>query len=238
MGVTQTLAATAVGLMQPESEALVNSLWIGAGVSLVVFLILLYRASATATADGDRDGGSNETGFDSAAQSGVGSTQAIASRGSTAKAAGISVEGNENIVKDNTIIHGDYYAEGAAHKEDDGRIYLDRTPEELTAPFAEHATDDAQRIVQKYLGHWLRVEGTLRNREEWLGNLLVSIDNDDFGDTAVFLYFSDERERARVSLVRRGQRMTAKGQLERVGDGRISLKECEVTETLPLDAGA
>lgn len=109
----------------------------------------------------------------------------------------------------------------------DRRIILDITPENLTAIYREHTGVQANKLIEIYVGKWLRVSGAVRNVAEFSDSSLIVYML--CGDGAVAAEFIEQRWVDHVVALRKGTIITVVGKLHRVDEKYTWLKECELS---------
>lgn len=233
---TMTGAAGAVASSVSGPGWLTVILWGAVAVGVLASIVLTLKERdvvPTSTAPGlhgeshntpavASQGTAAPSGSDSFAQQGEESAQAVAKRDAivqTGRGPKLAQQGQGN------SIH--YYEVAQAHRADDGRVYCDLTPDELSAPYDDMPSDDADNLMQKYIGTWLLVEGPLHDRTRGLtGFLMVSFASGTHGRTRVGAFFQADAEKARVALIKRGGHIKVVGKIIDIGSRRVALDEC------------
>lgn len=114
--------------------------------------------------------------------------------------------------------------------EPEPRIFVDRTPEELTANFnGVTAVQGADRVA-RYLGNWLRVSGSIGD----IAQMAPELAHASFADRSIFTYnvvdmwFRDKQWIDRLVLMSPGDQMTVVGRIEKVTVQHVTLENCEI----------
>ena len=110
----------------------------------------------------------------------------------------------------------------------------DVTPDYLVGLFEQHTTVQAGKLLEPYIGRWMRVERARVNDVEAIGSgldadLIVSFSNPVF-PTRICVFKSDWKER--LEGLRKGTYITVVGRLHQVSSGSVALQDCEL-EALP-----
>jgi hypothetical protein len=106
------------------------------------------------------------------------------------------------------------------------RTLVDVTPDYLMGLFDEHTTIQAEKLIEAFIGKWLRVSGTVSDVIGSEGSgATVYLKRETARISSVSLDFSD---RGAVEILRKGDSVTAIGQI--VGADRlwVGLKNCEL----------
>jgi hypothetical protein len=106
------------------------------------------------------------------------------------------------------------------------------TPELLLSFFKEHTAIQGQRLIEPFIGKWMRVSGNLsevissdpkrRAQVTFSGRGLRS----DLAD--IYMYFRTADSIDRLSILRRGDSMTVVGQIVLVNPVQVDLDNCEL----------
>lgn len=98
------------------------------------------------------------------------------------------------------------------------RIFVHRTPRELVGLFKRETSEQAQKQADAFYGKWLKVSGPLGDVGAWTGGFSqVTFGYKTFFDVTVFMMFRDRAYvENRLSLLRKGDRITVQGQIERI----------------------
>lgn len=213
VGTVTSAVGAVVSSTMKGPEWLAGSLWTLFGVGILTLLALHLNAKGGAespTVEAEQEGSDNAQalgGRDAAAQSGTGN---------------MSQQGHHNSMQ---VV----YAGPGTHTEDDGRIYCNLTPQELTKFFADHPTDDAEKLAAKWIGTFLRVEGPLYDRLPYPGgSMMTSFALDTYGRTELHMIFTDETEIKRVKIIQRDEWMRVIGRITSIGHWSVVLEDCEL----------
>jgi len=112
----------------------------------------------------------------------------------------------------------------------DGRILVDVTPQYLTGFFKEHTDIQAKKLLEAFVGKWIRVSGPVgdvyRNDEN---HATVYFYPPTYGRTQVLMYFNDKTIiENQLSVLRKGDRITVIGQIDWASSGALELDNCEL----------
>ncbi len=106
-----------------------------------------------------------------------------------------------------------------------GRTLVDVTPEYLTGLFDEHTDIQAEKLVEAFVGKWVRVSGAVRNvKASGEDGATVYLSRETAG-ASVSMEFND---RSAVEVLKKGGLVTAIGQIERVDSLWVGLGNCEL----------
>lgn len=111
------------------------------------------------------------------------------------------------------------------------RIFVDRTPEDLTAHFKGATTIQGEDRVARYIGKWLRVSGPLGD----VAVIAPGIVRATFADRTIFTYnvvtmlFTDQQSNDRLLVMSPGDRISVVGEIKRVDVQNIRLENCELS---------
>ena len=108
------------------------------------------------------------------------------------------------------------------------RQIVDVTPDYLRSFFVEHISIQAQRLIEPYIGKWMRVSGPLDDvsNNEYFSQ--VVFERRPGTHTVTYMYFRQPDRRDRLSVLRRGTELTVLGQIERVNAMEVHLNNCEL----------
>jgi hypothetical protein len=108
------------------------------------------------------------------------------------------------------------------------RIIVDVTPLYLMDLFSEHTSIQAQRLIEPYIGKWIRISGPLGDvsDNEYFSQVVFEHGPKMFAQ--VFMYFRQPNRSDRLSVLRRGTELTVLGQIERVNGMEVHLDNCEL----------
>lgn len=115
----------------------------------------------------------------------------------------------------------------------DGRIFVSSTltPNDLRHLSAGKTSLDAHNTVQRYIGKWMKVSGEVRNiyPPESYGQLVTFADGKKSDPTSsMTLLFFDLKWKDHVSMLQKGQKITAVGQIEKIEPNELRLQSCEL----------
>ena len=112
----------------------------------------------------------------------------------------------------------------------DGRVLVDVTPQYLTDFFREHTDIQARKLLEAFIGKWMRVSGPVGDvypNDE--SNATVYFYPPTYGRTQVLMYFNDKAiidDRLRV--LKKGDRKTVIGQIDWAWPQQLELDNCEL----------
>lgn len=107
------------------------------------------------------------------------------------------------------------------------RVYVSAglTPDKLMAMCKDKTTHQAKRIVEPYLGKWMRVEGVVRDYSQYSDDLAaVAVETNGFA--SIRFYFNDDFER--LEMLEVGETITVDGKIKEIDSLAFHLKECEI----------
>jgi hypothetical protein len=112
--------------------------------------------------------------------------------------------------------------------ESSSRLIVDVTPEYLMELFREHTSIQGQRLIEPYIGKWMRVSGLLGDvsNNEYFSQVVFEHRPRTF--TALYMYFRQPDRSDRLSVLPRKTKLTVLGQIERVTSMEVHLDNCEL----------
>lgn len=152
-----------------------------------------------------------------------GATQAATQRGSR----NVQIQG-QTVNIQGTISTGE--EEVPTGRLPDGRVLVDVTPQYLTDFFREHTDIQAKKLLEAFIGKWMRVSGPVGDvyaHDE--SNATVYFNPPTYRRTKILMYFNDKRnidERLRVR--RKGDAITVIGQIDWAWPHALELDNCEL----------
>jgi hypothetical protein len=114
-----------------------------------------------------------------------------------------------------------------------GRVFLGRSLMEITQPYREHTSAQADRLASVYLNKWIVVEGVIRNVYSGQDDTRVSIDGGGIRlgqPPDVSLTFSATLTNHVIHLGK-GEKITAAGRIEHIGQFEVHLTDCELYQS-------
>ncbi|MCA1703930.1 MAG: OB-fold putative lipoprotein [Actinobacteria bacterium] len=116
--------------------------------------------------------------------------------------------------------------------EEDNRHIVNVTPGHLAGFFEAHTDIQARKLVESYLGQWLRVSGPLHNVSTFsYGVAFVSFVHGTYDHLTIQLIFSDQKVvENRLAVVSRGTEITVLGQIKDVDHYVVRLENCELVK--------
>jgi len=117
------------------------------------------------------------------------------------------------------------------------REVLDVEPETLLAFFKKYNSAQAQKLVDAYIGKWVRFTGEVADvfpgetsGGRWPDpgpSVMMRIKRSSSGSFTAFCDFEEQRWRDRAAVLRAEEKVTVFGQITRITDGFFVLKKCE-----------
>jgi hypothetical protein len=107
----------------------------------------------------------------------------------------------------------------------DDRIIVEVTPEYFGDFFARHTEIQATKMVENYIGKWMRVSGQLSNASAYdYGFSIVTLQNSSY----LHMIFRDKKLIDRISVMVPKQPITIMGQITNVSTLSLRLDNCEI----------
>ncbi len=110
------------------------------------------------------------------------------------------------------------------------RSFVDVTPEHLTRVFEEHTEVQAKTRVADVIGKWMKVSGPLGSVGDFTSFSLVTFAYGSFPRVTVCMYFRKRKWFDRLSVLNRGDNITAVGRIREVRYGELHLDNCELAD--------
>lgn len=108
------------------------------------------------------------------------------------------------------------------------RIFVNVGPEYLSKFFLQHTDIQAARLIEPYIGKWMKVLGVVKDVSKVTKETVVVMERSSETDSLiVFAYFSDPKWVERVVLLRRDDVLVVIGRISRVTLTSIYLNFCE-----------
>lgn len=109
------------------------------------------------------------------------------------------------------------------------RMYADVAPEDLMS-FFENLTDiQGKKLAAPYIGTWMTVSGVLGDvGSSSPHSAQVTFAHRSGQHGTVYMYFQGESRIKRLSVLRVGQQITVRGQIESVNSATVTLVNCEL----------
>ena len=105
------------------------------------------------------------------------------------------------------------------------------TPEYLLSMFGTHTSIQARKLIEPFIGKWLRVSGNL---SEVLSSspdrAQLTFSDRGVGSKVgtVYMYFRNKNQIERLAILRRGDSLTVIGKIEDINAVQIDLGNCEL----------
>jgi len=108
------------------------------------------------------------------------------------------------------------------------REIIDATPDYLMALFDQHTSIQAQRLIEPYIGKWMRVSGKLGNvsNNEYFAQVVFEHRPSSY--PRIYMLFRQPNRSDRFSVLRRGTQLTVLGQIQEVAQLTLQLDNCEL----------
>lgn len=110
------------------------------------------------------------------------------------------------------------------------RLIVDVTAEYLADFFINSMAIHGKRLVEPYIGKWMKVSGPLGNIMNSIYSLQVTFSDRGLlaNNVQIFMFFDKEQWLDRVSVLKRGDHLTVLGQIKDVSSIDIHLEHCEL----------
>ncbi len=124
----------------------------------------------------------------------------------------------------------------AVHEE---RTLLDVKPEYLLGFFKKYTNAEAHKLVETYIGKWLKISGIVDDVYSGKGYdgayVLIRTDKSDFLKSGLFpvimgATFNEQRWINRALVLRRGETVTVFGRITKIEETGFMLDKCEIVE--------
>jgi hypothetical protein len=110
----------------------------------------------------------------------------------------------------------------------DERIVVDVTPEYLVGFFREHTTAQAKKLLEAYIGKWMKVSGVVQDVESNPNHYLVLFRPSSVNAPLIWAHFREQRWMERVLTLKLGDNLTAFGQITNADHLTLFMDNCEV----------
>lgn len=113
------------------------------------------------------------------------------------------------------------------------KIIVDVTPEYLIKHFKDHMSIHAQKLVNAFIGKWMKVSGPIGNVGAFNGTFsqVTFSDRSIYSGGQVYMLFRDQGYiKDRLSVLKKGDKITVIGQITRI-DHDVQLDNCELVGT-------
>jgi len=112
----------------------------------------------------------------------------------------------------------------------DGRTIVDVTPEYLMGLFDKHTSIQAEKLVEAFIGKWIRLSGPLGDVMPGGGDsVAVVFTHERFQHRGVMMFFNNRATiENQLRVLRKGDQITVIGQIQRVFSASLELKNCEL----------
>jgi len=112
----------------------------------------------------------------------------------------------------------------------DGRILVDASPEYLVGLFKEHTSIQAEKLVEAFIGKWIRLSGPVGNvsaRGE--DKATVTFESNTLESAVVLMVFNGKQVvENHLRVLRKGDPITVIGQIRSVSSLFLDLENCEL----------
>ena len=112
------------------------------------------------------------------------------------------------------------------------RIFVDKTPAELTKVFKTFIDSQAKKLIEPYIGKRLRIAGPVTNAVRYEGKfwqVFLHFEDDSLFGLQLERYFADTWTE-HLSLIVRDTNITAIGRIRRIGSSGVELQACELIQ--------
>lgn len=116
------------------------------------------------------------------------------------------------------------------------RIFVPVKPEDLMKIYKDNTEIQASKLAASYIGKWIQVSGTVSEVTTNIGynhdtvHVTLNLRDEPFLPYFV-LGFPSKQWLERLQILPRGHRITANGQIEKIGSHGLTLENCELVET-------
>jgi hypothetical protein len=117
------------------------------------------------------------------------------------------------------------------------RILLDVKPEYLVGFFKKYTTAQAQKLVETYIGKWVKISGTVKDVDRSVtlsdkpGDPTVDLSTKSSeGSFRTAAYFKEQRWQDRALVLKPGDKITVFGRITRITWWGLTLEKCEFVE--------
>ena len=110
------------------------------------------------------------------------------------------------------------------------RIFVEKAPQELTNVFKTYIDAQAEKLIQPYMGKWLRLAGAVTNASQISGKfwqVFLHLESDSLFGIQIVLYFANTWTE-HLSLISRGTNINVIGRISKVSASELDLQACEL----------
>lgn len=121
----------------------------------------------------------------------------------------------------------------SSHQQKNGnRTYVGKsiTPEYLISFFKEHTAIQAKKLSEVYIGKWMEISGVVREVTPIDSQTEIAMLTFKQPSDLTTLFFRTKKWVDRVSGLRRGDSISAVGQIDKVVSSHIELEHCELVD--------
>lgn len=112
------------------------------------------------------------------------------------------------------------------------RIFVDITPEYLTGLFRKYTSFQATKLVDPYLGKWMKVSGFVMDVSSESNNATVHLmPSEQSAGFQIIAYFREQKWIDRTLVLRCSDKVSVLGQISRVRISSLSLEYCETVSS-------
>ncbi len=113
-------------------------------------------------------------------------------------------------------------------KKSDERIVVDVTLDYILGFFKEHTNTQAQKLIEIYIGKWIKISGEVSDVNEIQNVVQVYLRKVSQNSIyQAFFLFEDQANKDRAKLLRREQKITVFGKVIKADPHTIYLENCE-----------
>jgi len=111
------------------------------------------------------------------------------------------------------------------------RVTTQRTPEDLWELFASLTDMQATRVIEPFIGQWMEISGPVDSVGNWDGHFAqVTLNRPKDPYHHIFFMFRSEGWVPRLATLATGDRLTIRGEIERIDRISIQLTNCEIVD--------
>ena len=107
------------------------------------------------------------------------------------------------------------------------RIFVDVAPDYLSNYFVVHTQIQAAKLLDVYIGKWMKIYGTIADIRQLSNSYQVSFSRSHEIKTIIIMYFNKEWV-DRLSVLKLGDELGVLGQIEKADRLSLSLNNCEL----------
>ena len=93
--------------------------------------------------------------------------------------------------------------------------------------FQTHTSVQAQRLLDVYVGKWMRVAGALGDADDFGDFIQVTFTGRPQAEHHVYMYF-DMKWADRLTMIKKGRHINVVGRVKNVDSASVHLEKCEL----------